>query len=224
MIDPAATRLVLFDLDGTLVDTAADLAAAANKMRADRGPPPLPADETRPVASHGSRGMIGAAFGIGPAAPQFAALRDEFLDNYAAAICVHSRLFDGGAALLDAIEAHGARWGIVTNKPARFTAPLLRALDLDRRAACVVSGDTAARPKPDPAPVQHALQVTRATPEAAIYVGDDIRDIAAGRAAGVTTFAAAYGYLGCDEPPEAWGADRLIGHLDELHRWLYPKA
>jgi phosphoglycolate phosphatase len=221
----SATRLVLFDLDGTLVDTAADLAAAANRMRLDRGLALLPAEQTRPIASHGARGMIGAAFALAPGEPGYDALREEFLRNYEAAICVHSRLFDGAHALLDGIEARGKRWGIVTNKPQRYTAPLLQALALDRRAACVVSGDTTPRPKPDPAPLHHALRLTATAPGDAIYVGDDLRDIAAGRAAGVTTFAATYGYLGADAPPETWGADYLIGHLDELRHWLHgPEA
>ena len=213
-------RVILFDLDGTLVDTAGDLAAAANRMRADRGLEPVPLERMRPIASAGARGMLGEAFDVRPGDDRFESLRAEFLSNYESAICVHSRLFDGAEALLRAIEGLGGRWGIVTNKPARYTTLLLRALRLDERTACVVSGDTTPHPKPSPEPLRHALRLLAAEPQSAVYVGDDERDIAAGRAAGVATIAATYGYLGTGSPPQAWGADHLIDHLDTLRRWL----
>jgi len=149
--------LVLFDLDGTLADTAPDLAAVANRMRAVRGLAPLPYDELRPLASHGARGLIGKALGVAQQESGFVTLRDEFFATYEAALCVHSRLFEGMEAVLGAIETRGARWGIVTNKMMRFTDPLVAALGLRERAACVVSGDTTPHAKPHPAPLLHAL-------------------------------------------------------------------
>lgn len=213
--------LVLFDLDGTLVDTAPDLAAAANRQRGVHGLAPLPLAQLRPMASHGSRGMIGVALGSVPGDPGFDSLREEFLAFYAAALCVHSRLFDGMAPLLDDLDARGVRWGIVTNKPARYTDPLVQQLGLSQRAACVVSGDTTAHAKPHPGPLHHALQLARTAAQHAIYVGDDQRDIQAGRAAGLRTIAVGYGYLGDGAPPQAWGADAVVETPAELHEWLF---
>lgn len=208
--------LVLFDLDGTLADTAPDLAAVANRMRAVRGLAPLPYDELRPLASHGARGLIGKALAVPPHEPQFLTLRDEFFATYEAALCVHSRLFEGIEAVLGAIEARGARWGIVTNKMKRFTDPLVNALGLRERAACVVSGDTTPHAKPHPAPLLHALTACEVQAAASIYVGDDLRDIEAGRAAGMATVAVRYGYLGQGRPIEDWGADRIVANPDDL--------
>jgi phosphoglycolate phosphatase len=208
--------LVLFDLDGTLVDTAPDLGAAVNRMRVARGRAPLPLSELRPVASHGARGLIGRAFGVTPAEPEYEPLRQEFFREYEGALCVDSRLFPAMDAALADMEAAGVRWGIVTNKIARFTEPLVRALGLSRRAACVVSGDTTARPKPDPAPLLHALAATATGAAAAMYVGDDLRDIQAGRAAGMRTVVASYGYLGDGPHYAAWGADHVIHSPAEL--------
>jgi phosphoglycolate phosphatase len=213
-------RLVLFDLDGTLVDTADDLAAAVNRCQDGRGLPLTPPPELRPWTSHGARGLIRRAFGLEPADAGYDELRTEFLDHYERALCVHSRLYDGVAQTLQAIEASNRQWGVVTNKPARFTRPLLRALDLERRAACVVSGDTAARPKPDPAPILCALTECRCDPGASIYVGDDLRDIQAGRAAGVGTVAAAYGYSASLADVNQWQADLVIQKPQDLLRWL----
>jgi phosphoglycolate phosphatase len=210
--------LVLFDLDGTLVDTAPDLAAVANRQRAARGLPPLPIEELRPLASHGARGMIGRALGVTPTAPEYPALREQFFDWYESALCVHTRLFPGIEDALTALEARGIRWGIVTNKIARFTDPLLRALRLDGRAACVVSGDTTPHAKPHPEPLRHALRTCGVSPQAATYVGDDLRDIEAGRAAGVRTVVARYGYLGVGTDPESWGADHAIDRPIDLLR------
>jgi phosphoglycolate phosphatase len=220
---PAAalrTRLVLFDLDGTLVDTAEDLAAALNLCRAGRGLQPMPPPELRPWTSHGARGLIGRAFGLEPGDAGYDELRAEFLNHYEQALCVHSRLYEGIEQTLSAIEASNRLWGVVTNKPARFTAPLLRALRLEGRASCVVSGDTAARPKPDPAPILHALSACVVQACDCVYIGDDVRDVQAGRAAGVRTVAAAYGYLGGSDDVAAWGADHVIREPQELLRWL----
>jgi 2-phosphoglycolate phosphatase len=209
-------RLALFDLDGTLADTAPDLAAVANRQRLERGFEPLPLEELRPLASHGARGLIGRALGRTPQDPDFEALRQEFFRYYESALAVHSRLFDGMPAALSALERDDVRWGIVTNKIARFTDPLVAALGLARRAACVVSGDTTPHAKPHPAPLLHALQACGARPQDAIYVGDDLRDIQAGRAAGMQTAAVRWGYLGDGLPIEQWGADHLITRPDEL--------
>ncbi len=216
------TRLVLFDLDGTLVDTAEDLAAAVNRCQARRGLAPTPVQELRPWASHGARGLIQRAFGLQPPGPGYEELRDEFLDYYEQALCVHSRLYEGIEPTLAAIESSGRLWGVVTNKASRFTGPLLRALRLESRASCVVSGDTAARPKPDPAPILHALTQCGVEATASIYVGDDLRDIQAGRAAGVGTVAAAYGYSASVEDVASWQADLIIDRPQDLLRWIIP--
>lgn len=209
-------ELVLFDLDGTLADTAPDLAAAVNRMLVARGRARLPLAELRPVASHGARGLVGRAFGVTPAQPEFEALRQEFFREYEGALCVESRLFPAMDEALAAMEARGIRWGIVTNKIARFTDPLVRALGLDRRAACIVSGDTTPRAKPDPAPLLHALGVTATAPAGALYVGDDLRDVQAGRAAGIRTVAVSYGYLGDGPHYAQWGADHIVHSPAEL--------
>ncbi len=214
------TRLVLFDLDGTLVDTAQDLAAALNRCRTLRGLEPTPVLELRPWTSHGARGLIRHAFGLEPSDAGYAPLRAEFLDHYEQALCVHSRLYDGVEQTLAALESRGCLWGVVTNKPARFTEPLLHALGLRERASCVVSGDTATRPKPDAAPILFALDACRIDAPGCVYVGDDLRDVQAGRAAGVRTLAAAYGYLGGDDDVHAWGADGVIDRPQELLHWI----
>jgi 2-phosphoglycolate phosphatase len=218
----ASTRLVLFDLDGTLVDTADDLAAALNRCRLQRGLAPTPPGELRPWTSHGARGLIQRAFGLQPQDAGYVELRAEFLDYYEQALCVHSRLYEGIEQTLAAIEAADRRWGVVTNKPARFTVPLLRALQLEDRAACVVSGDTAARAKPDPAPILHALAQCRCEAGASIYVGDDLRDVQAGRAAGVGTVVAAYGYSASIEDVSTWQADLVIDRPQDLLPWILP--
>jgi phosphoglycolate phosphatase len=222
MAPPQQASLVLFDLDGTLADTAPDLAATANAMRAARGLPALPLPILRPLASHGARGLLGRALGAGVEHPDYEGLRQEFFSRYEAALCVHTRLFDGIDALLDALDAGGRRWGIVTNKAARFTDPLLRALHLDRRAACVVSGDTTAHAKPHPAPLLHAAAAAERAPAGTVYVGDDLRDVQAGRAAGMITVAVRYGYLGESTPIDDWGADHIADSPAALHELLIP--
>lgn len=202
-----APRAVLFDLDGTLADTAPDLAAAVNKIRRERGLDPTPYDKLRPVASAGARGLIGAAFGLTPGDEPYDGLRDEFLANYAAALAVESRLFDGITALLQGLHGQGLRWGIVTNKAGRFTDALVPLIGLGE-AACVISGDTTPHAKPHPAPLLEAARRLELKPQECWYVGDDLRDIQAGRAAGMPTIAAAWGYCGHAEPV-TWEADAL---------------
>jgi phosphoglycolate phosphatase len=213
-------QAVLFDLDGTLADTAPDLAAAVNKMRHERGLEMVPLDDLRPLASAGARGLIGGAFGIGPEHPEFAAMRDEFLANYEADLCIETTLFQGIDAVLDELDARGVRWGIVTNKVARLTDPLVALLGLDVRAGCVVSGDTTPHSKPHPAPLLHAARMLDLPPERIVYVGDDLRDVQAGFAAGMVTVAAAYGYCGNDIPPTRWHAQYVVQSPAELHNLL----
>ncbi|RCS59234.1 phosphoglycolate phosphatase [Parvibium lacunae] len=223
MLDPAsvlpptsiAWRAVLFDLDGTLADTAGDLAAAANAMREARNLAPLSLAELRPYVSQGARGMLGRALQITPDNPAYPDYQTDFLSRYAARLCVHSHLFDGMPWLLDQLEAHGLAWGIVTNKHTRFTNPLVEALQLFPRTRCVVSGDTTAHAKPHPAPLLHAATLLEVPPATCLYVGDDARDITAGQAAGMKTAAAAYGYCG-ESDPSTWQADWLIHHPHDL--------
>jgi phosphoglycolate phosphatase len=201
---------VLFDLDGTLADTAPDLAAALNKMRTDRGLAPMPLDPLRRMASSGARGLVGVGFALKPGDPGYEAHKVEFLANYERALHVHTRLFDGVAELLERLEQMPRKWGVVTNKASRFTDPLARAIGFSARAACVVSGDTTPHAKPHPAPLLHAAQVSDVDPARCIYVGDDLRDIQAGKAAGMRTLAVTWGYLGEGGPPARWGADAVI--------------
>ena len=208
-------RCVLFDLDGTLADTAPDLAAALNKMRTDRGLAPLPLDPLRRMASSGARGLVGVGFNLKPGDADYEALRVEFLANYENALHVHTRLFDGVAELLTAIEAD-RKWGVVTNKAKRFTDPLSDSIGFTGRAVCVISGDSTPHTKPHPAPLLHAAEVAGVAAGECIYVGDDLRDIQAGRAAGMKTLAVTWGYLGDAEPPARWGADAVIHHPREV--------
>lgn len=204
------TRVVLFDLDGTLVDTAHDLGLALNEMRYRRGLGPVDHGSIRAQASHGTRGLLSIGFGLLPTDDGYEAMRQEFLDIYAGCLTTSSELFPGMADALDAMEARGLRWGVVTNKPARFTEPLLAHLGLSGRAACVVSGDTCAQPKPHPAPLLHACRRTGAEAGECLYVGDAERDVQAANAAGMTAFVALWGYLGADDRPETWGAAGCI--------------
>jgi phosphoglycolate phosphatase len=217
---PLAVDAVLFDLDGTLVDTAPDLVRAVNRVRTDRGLDPLPFAQLRPYASHGARGLLGAGMAVTPDDADYIALRDAFLDHYAAALCIESAPFEQMETLLAAIEGRALRWGIVTNKASRFTAPLLEALGLARRAATVVCGDTTAHAKPHPAPLLHAAAELGVLPERCIYVGDAERDIAAGIAAGMHTIVARYGYIQPDEFPDTWPADGHIAEPAALIAWL----
>ena len=213
-------RAVLFDLDGTLADTAGDLAAALNRVRADRSLPPMPLDVLRPHASHGARGMLGAAFGIGRESPEFENLSGMFLDYYAAALCEKTQLFGDAVEVLTEIERRGLHWGIVTNKATRFTLPILERLALSTRTVAVICGDTTANAKPHPEPLLAAALMLNIDPSDCVYVGDAERDIVAGRAAGMKTLIASYGYLGVHDTPEHWAADGVIHSLPELLDWL----
>jgi len=207
-------QAILFDLDGTLADTAPDLAQALNKLRLERGMEPAPYESLRPYASAGARGLIGAGLGLTPESAEYEALRIAFLNNYEAAIAVHSRLFEGVPELLAQLDRSGIAWGIVTNKAMRFTDPLVLMIGLGH-AACVVSGDTTPHAKPHPAPLLEAAQRLDKAPEHCWYVGDDMRDIQAGRAAGMVTIAAAWGYCGSDGPTQ-WNAHAIAQEPLEL--------
>lgn len=201
---------VLFDLDGTLIDSAPDLGAAADQMRTDRGLTSLPLSDYRPMAGAGARGMIGVAFGLAPGHAQFEALKEEFFRNYESRLTVLTYAFDGVAELIMGIVNQGLKWGVVTNKSVRFTLPLTNAMPLFSTAQTIISGDTTPHAKPHPAPLLEAARQLGVAPGRCIYVGDDERDIVAGRAAGMPTVAAAYGYLGDSANTEAWKADATI--------------
>ncbi len=213
-------RAVLFDLDGTLIDSAPDLGYAADLMRTRRGLPSLPIERYRPMAGAGARGMIEVAFGYGPDHPEFEALRQEFFDNYQACMTRATRPFDDVPALLAGLHGGGVRWGVVTNKSERFALPLTAAMPLFATSAVVVGGDTTPHPKPHPAPLWEAARRVGLAPEACLYVGDDERDIVAGKAAGMPTVAARYGYLGTKTDVASWQADAVIESPLELLNFL----
>lgn len=199
-------RALLFDLDGTLIDSAPDLGAAADKMRTDRGLAPFPLERYRPRAGAGARGMLDEAFGMPPEHPHFSAFREEFFTNYEARLTQNTHLFDGVAELINCLLARQLVWGVVTNKTARFTVPLTKAMPLFATAGTVISGDTTPYAKPHPAPLLAAAAQLGLMPQQCIYVGDDERDIVAGLAAGMGTVAATYGYLGEVSGFQHWGA------------------
>ena len=217
---PLPVDAVLFDLDGTLADTAGDLSVALNRVRADRGLPPVPLARLRAHASSGARGLLGAGMGIGPEAPEYEELRAAFLDHYAACLAETTVLFTGVSELLEAVERRGLRWGIVTNKFSRFTEPVVNALALAERASMVVSGDTTPHAKPHPAPLLHAASGLRIPPSRCVYVGDDLRDVVAGNAAGMPTIVAEYGYIGVGEASDTWPATGWIADPLALLNWL----
>lgn len=214
----AAPRIqaVLFDLDGTFADTAPDLGYALNVMLEARGKAPLPIGHLRTVASSGARGLLGVGFGLGPDAPEYEALAKTFLDLYERNLCRDTCLFPGIAELLDAIEARGLPWGIVTNKAERFALPLMRLLGLDDRTQCVVCGDSTPFRKPHPQPLLTAAERIAVDPTRCIYLGDDERDMIAGRAAGMRVAVAEYGYLGHGKPAREWSADMWLSHPMDL--------
>jgi phosphoglycolate phosphatase len=209
-------RAVLFDLDGTFADTAPDLGRALNRLRVEQGLEPLPIAIMRAHASSGARGLLKAGFGLTPESEGYDALRDRFLELYAQNLCVDTRLFDGIPELLSTLEARPLPWGIVTNKARRFTEPLLRTLAIGHRAACIVSGDSTPHIKPHPAPLLRAAMLLALPAGDCVYVGDDLRDVQAARAAGMRFAAAGWGYLGDGADPGAWEADAVISDPREI--------
>jgi N-acetyl-D-muramate 6-phosphate phosphatase len=215
-----AVRAVLFDLDGTLVDSAPDLAGAANDLRAERGLAPLPYAALRPMVGAGARGMVGAAFGVAPGEAGYETLRDAFLARYEGRLLQQTAVFAAMQPVLAALEAARLPWGIVTNKALRFAEPLVAGLALQARAAVLIGGDSTPFTKPHPEPLREAARRLGVEPADCVYVGDDHRDVTAGRAAGMPTLAAAWGYLGNGEPIAAWGADAVIEEPPQLLQWL----
>lgn len=215
-----AVRAVLFDLDGTLIDSAPDLAGAGNDMREARGLPRLPLEHFRPMVGSGARGMLARALDVQPGHPEFEPLRDEFLQRYEARMTRETRLFSAMRPVLDRLQRERRPWGIVTNKATRFSEPLVRALGLLDEAATLVCGDTTPHAKPHPAPLLEAARRLGLDADQCVYVGDDLRDVQAGRAAGMLTVAAAWGYLGEGEAIEAWGAHHVIESPDALLKLL----
>jgi len=211
---------VLFDLDGTLLDSAPDLAAAANRMRVRRGLAPLALSSLRSLASSGARGMLRGAFELSPMHPDYEAHRIEFLAEYEAALMHETRAFGGVPALLQTLEARGLPWAVVTNKAERLTWPIVRQIDWLSRAGAVVCGDTTPHPKPHPAPMQEAARRLGVAASRCLVVGDDRRDIESGQAAGMLTAVAVYGYLGDHPDPDAWGADARFNQPADLLNFL----
>ncbi len=211
---------VLFDLDGTLADTAPDLAYALNQTLLAHQKPALPFDTIRPVVSHGGIAMIRLAFHIGPDDQDYTAIREQFLQTYLDNIAKHTRLFTGMEQVLTELEARNIVWGVVTNKPGWLTDPLMEALELTRRAATIVSGDTLAKAKPHPEPLIYGCQQAGIDPTNCLYVGDAERDIQAGNAAGMKTVAALFGYIQPHENPTEWMADIYINQPEELITYL----
>ncbi len=211
---------VLFDLDGTLIDSAPDLAGAGNDMRTARGLEPYPLAHFRSMVGSGARGMVGQAFGVGPQDDEFAALRDEFLQRYEGRMTRDTQVFPDMLAVLDALNARALSWGIVTNKATRFSAPLVRSLSQLSRAATLICGDTTPHAKPHPEPLLEAARRMGVAAASCMYVGDDLRDVQAGRAAGMTTVAVGWGYLGAGEPIDTWGADHLVQTPADLLKLL----
>lgn len=213
-------RAVLFDLDGTLIDSAPDLAGAGNDMRAARGLPVLPLSHFRPMVGAGARGMLGRALQVEPGDAQFDALRDEFLRRYEARMTRETRVFSAMLPVLDALRRESRPWGIVTNKATRFSEPLVRALGLFEHTATLVCGDTTPHSKPHPAPLLEAARRIGVDAAHCAYVGDDLRDVQAGHAAGMLTVAAAWGYLGEGDAIDRWGAHHVIESPGELLKLL----
>lgn len=217
---PTKIRTILFDLDGTLLDTAPDLAYALNQVLEKNGCKPMPFTSIRPAASHGTIALIRTGFGIEPGDEMFETYRQELLDVYRNNLSRETCLFPGMAELLDEIEKRELNWGIVTNKPGFLTEPLLEELGLIDRPACIVSGDSTPQRKPDPEPMLHACQLAGSEASQCLYIGDAQRDIEAGRNANMRTLIALYGYIAEHDNPSEWGADSSISHPDEILRWV----
>ena len=214
-------RVVLFDLDGTLADTAPDLAYALNQTLEKHGHPTLPYEQIKPKVSHGASALIRLGFNLTPDDAGFDSHLQELLQIYSANIHRETTLFPGMDNVLQQLEQQGIAWGIVTNKPSRFTDPLIKSMDLMDRAACVVSGDTTPNSKPHPEPILHACRLAGGHgPEECLYIGDAQRDIEAGINAGTATLVALFGYLGSDDHPKSWGADGCIEHPEQILKWL----
>ncbi|GAA6140577.1 HAD-IA family hydrolase [Hydrogenophaga sp. 5NK40-0174] len=211
---------VLFDLDGTLIDSAPDLAAAAERMRLRRGLPPMSLERYRPWAGAGARGMLRVGFELSPEDEGFLALREEFFEEYQQGLLDQTSPFDGVPDLIAQLVSAGIPWGVVTNKAERFTHPLLAGLPLFATAGAVVCGDTTPHPKPHPEPLYEAARRVGASPERCVYVGDDERDVVAGNAAGMTTLVANYGYLGAHKHPHEWGGDAIADSPEQVLKWL----
>ncbi|WP_437881285.1 N-acetylmuramic acid 6-phosphate phosphatase MupP [Pseudomonas sp. LRF_L74] len=213
-------RAVLFDMDGTLLDTAPDFVAICQAMREAHGMPPANEQAIRDVVSGGARAMVSVTFGIPAEAEGFEALRTEFLDRYQDHCAVHSRLFDGMEQVLSDIERGRLSWGVATNKPVRYAEPIMRQLGLAERSAVLVCPDHVTRSKPDPEMLLLACKKLGLAPQEVLFVGDDLRDIEAGHAAGCRTVAVTYGYIHPEDNPRNWGADAVIDHPLELRALL----
>ena len=219
-VKSGGVRAVLFDLDGTLIDSAPDLAGAANRLRAAHGLNDLPFEQLRPLVGTGARGMLGVAMGVGPDDKRFAALRDEFLAIYERGMLMRTHVFAGMVPVLNQLDSIRLPWGIVTNKAERFALPVIAGMALDLRAAVIVCGDTTPHAKPHPEPLLEAARRMGVSAPNCAYVGDDLRDVQAGKAAGMATLAAAWGYLGQGEHIDDWGADAVIDLPANLLKWL----
>ncbi|MFM7973259.1 MAG: phosphoglycolate phosphatase [Betaproteobacteria bacterium] len=215
-----AIQAVLFDLDGTLIDSAPDLAGTANDMRAARGLPPMPYAALRRMVGAGARGMMGVAFEVLPGHEAFEALRDEFFERYQKRLLQETRVFEAVSQVLQHLNQRGLPWGIVTNKSARFGQPVIEGLQLHTCSAVHIYGDTTPHAKPHPEPLLEAARRMKVDPQRCVYVGDDLRDIQAGQAAGMRTLAAAWGYLGAAAPIEEWGADAIVHQPGDILPWL----
>ena len=214
------TRTILFDLDGTLLDTAPDLADALNTVLVENQRSPLPLDDIRPAVSHGGVALVRLGFNMERSNPAFEDLRERLLEVYRENISRRTQPFPGISELLDNIEQRGLNWGIVTNKPGWLTEPLLQDLDLFNRAACVVSGDTLDERKPHPAPMLHASRLANSRPEQCVYIGDAQRHIEAGNNAGMLTLVALFGYLQEEDDPHTWNANSMIDQPQDLLAWM----
>ncbi len=214
---------VFFDFDGTIADTAPDLGYALNRQRINRGLEPLPLERIRTQASAGARGLLGLGFNIVPEDQCYIEMRDEFLEFYTQRLCHDTCLFPGIDALLEQLDMQGLPWGIVTNKPARFTHPIIAQLGLQLRVASIVCGDETTKTKPHPEPLLVACEKINVDPSECIYLGDDLRDVKASLAAGMEPVIARYGYLGNGQPPETWGARHIIDHPQELFAYIQSK-
>ena len=215
-----AIHAVFFDLDGTLADTAPDLADSLNRLRQEQGREPLPFEQIRPHVSYGSPALIKLGFGLNPADDDYSRLRSRLLAIYAENICVATRPFEGTRELIRALSDRSIRWGVVTNKPAFLTEPLIEKLAFSPPPACVVSGDSTANHKPHPEPMLHACRLAGASPAQSVYVGDAERDIHSGQQAGMKTMVALFGYIRPQDQPATWHADAMIRAPLELLTYL----